>query len=112
MKDLFDGSDTAIEFIGAGTEFLESLSTTFLDEEIVQESSFTGTEILTIIGNWTASFAGKLAKFLTDKKKIEAAREIRIKIGENEFELIGFGGEDIETMKESLNDLVKQLREV
>ncbi len=111
MKDLFDGSETAIEFIGADDNFIKSLGTTFPDEEVVEESSFSGTEIVTIFGNLTVNFVEKLAGFLTEKKKTEAARVIRIKIGPNEVEFIGFGGEDIETMKQSLIELVQQLRE-
>ncbi|MGH8559285.1 MAG: hypothetical protein ACRESZ_17925 [Methylococcales bacterium] len=111
MKDSFDGLETAIKFIGANEDFIKSLGTTFPDEDIVEESSFSGMEIVTIFGKWTHSFVEKVAAFLIEKKKTEAAQEVWIKIGENEIKLKGFGGEDVDSMKQSINELVQQLRE-
>lgn len=111
MNNVVDGSEVAIEFINADAGFFESLGVVFSEEEIAEENSFSGAEIITLIGEWSAGFVENLANFLIDKKKTEAARTIRIKIGNNELELVGFGGEDIESMKTGLNDLVAQLRQ-
>ena len=54
---------------------------------------------------------GKLAGFLVQTKKTEAARSIKIKIGrDREVALTGFGGDDVKQMEDQLISLIRELR--
>jgi len=109
MEELLDKSEIAIKFIGVNDDFIKSLHTTFPDEEIVEESSFTGHEIVTLFGNWTVIFRKKLIGFLIEKKKTESAQQILIK---TEITFKGFSSEEAKTMTESLTNLLKPLNEI
>jgi hypothetical protein len=111
MAALFDGSETAITFTNSDDVFVKSLGFKFPEEEIVEESSFSGVEAVTIIGKWTSTFVKAIAEFLTAAKKTEAARQIEITVGKNRIKLSGFGGDDLSTMENSLNSLIRELHD-
>ena len=106
--DEFDESPLVFEFLNAGAAFRSELETAFPDEDIVSRSSFSGLEVVSIVGRVGKEFIAKLSAFLVAGKRAEASRKVKIKIGKNEVELSGYGTQDVKEMEETLIRLVRE----
>jgi hypothetical protein len=106
--DLFDDSPLVFEFLDADAAFRDALETAFPDEDIISRSSFSGLEVVSIVGRVGKEFIAKLSAFLVAGKRAEAARKVKIKVGKNEVELSGYTTGDIKDMEETLVRLVRE----
>ena len=71
-------------------------------------SSFSGTEILAIVGKVTKPVIAALSAFLLEQKRNKAQQTIKIRTGRDSFvELKGFGSEDLASMEKSLVKLIE-----
>jgi hypothetical protein len=109
--DVLDGSTFAFEFLGAEKVFESALAAAFPDEDVVTRSSFSGAEVVALVASLGKATIGKLAAFLVQAKKTEAARSIKIKVGrDREVSLTGFGGDEVKQMEDQLLLLIRELK--
>ncbi len=105
-------SEISIVFTAWPAGWQDELESIFSADEvdIVESSGFTGQNFLELIAKFTPAMIEKLAGFLNQKKKTDAARKIRIKVGASEVALEGFGGDDLIAMKKALIDIAHELK--
>lgn len=109
--EALDGSTFAFEFLGAEKAFESDLAAAFPDDDVVTRSSFSGAEVIALVVSLGQETIGKLAAFLVQAKKTEAARSIKIKVGrDREVSLTGFGGDDVQQMSDRLILLIRELK--
>ena len=111
MDEASDNSEDvpiAVEFADADEAFRSSLEEALPDYDIVERSSFSGSEVLAVIGKAAKPFISALSALLLQTKKNAAQRSIKIKTGRDSFvELTGFGGDDLKSMAASIEKLIK-----
>ena len=103
-----DGFSFAVEFADTDAAFHSALEKALPDYDMVKRSSFSGSEVLAVIGKAAKPFISALGALLLQTKKNEAQRSIRIKTGRDTYvELSGFGGDDFKSMESSIVKLIK-----
>lgn len=110
MLDMFDESPLVFEFLNTDAAFRGALEQAFPDEDIVARSSFSGTEVLSIVVRLSRDFLARLSAFLVAEKRAESARRVKVQIGKNVIELSGYGSEDVKQMEDTLLQLVREAR--
>lgn len=111
MPFAYDNKLIAIDFYSYDENFSHTLTAFFEQEELLESSSFSGEDVLTLIGTWSKVFTEKLAAFLLTQKQADAKKKLRVVIGQSEIELTGVNAKDLEVMEPHISSLIAQLRE-
>jgi len=101
--ETLDNSAFVFEFLAPDPDFKVALEVAFPNEEIVSRSSFSGKEVLSIVGTLSKGFLSKLLGFLVGRK-------VKIQIGKNSIELSGYSVEEIPKIETSLLRLIREAR--
>lgn len=78
------------------------------DVDVVESKAFTGEGALKVLGAYSKKVAQKLAELFHHYKKLN--QKIVIKVGESEVRLEGFGGEDLKTMTNEIENLLQVMK--
>lgn len=99
-----------LELLDWPEDAYDALNKLFENEDvgIVESKAFTGEGVLKLIGVYSKKVAKKLAELFHNYKKLN--QQISIKVGENEVNLKGFGGEDLESMTKDIEKLLKAMK--